>query len=184
MLFNQFSEHRTPFAVQYITLSQHQASIQSAPTGLDNPAGIIYDTIVNIVMDTNVLLAALRSSRGASHRLLLSVGTGRFELALSVPLVLEYEEVTLRYHTELGLSKTDVKDILDYLCAVAVRQRVYYLWRPFLPDPKDDMLLEVAVAAACQAIVTFNLKDFAGIGEFGIQAIQPKQFLEHIGALS
>jgi putative PIN family toxin of toxin-antitoxin system len=139
---------------------------------------------VNVVLDTNVLLAALRSSRGASHRLLLSVGTGRFELALSVPLVLEYEEVILRHHIELGLSKTDVEDILDYLCAVAIRQRVYYLWRPFLPDPKDDMLLELAVAADCQAIITFNLKDFLGVGEFGIEAIQPKQFPKQIGGLA
>ena len=145
--------------------------------------GIVYNTIVKIVIDTNVLLAALRSKRGASHRLLSLVGTGRFDIALSVPLVLEYEDVTLRYIVGLGLSNQDVDDILDYLCAVAIHQPIYYLWRPLLPDPKDDMLLEVAVAAACQIIVTFNGKDFVGSEAFGIRAIAPKEFLQLSGDL-
>ncbi len=134
-------------------------------------------------MDTNVLLAALRSKKGASYRLLLSIGMGVFDIALSVPLVVECEDIAMRFHQELGLTSEDVDDILDYLCLVAKRQSVFFLWRPFLTDPKDDMLLELAIAASCETIVTFNLKDFAGVEAFGVRAITPGDFLKFVGVL-
>jgi predicted nucleic acid-binding protein len=71
--------------------------------------------------------------------------------------------------------------LIDYLCSVADHHNVYYLWCPFLKDSKDDMLLELAVASASQFIITYNQKDFAGIEQFGIQAIIPREFLERIG---
>jgi putative PIN family toxin of toxin-antitoxin system len=139
---------------------------------------------LEVVIDTNVLYAGLRSQRGASHRLLREIGRNEaFQIHLSVPLVLEYEEVARRHARTLGLSFQDIDDILDYLCSVAGLHDVFYLWRPFLPDPDDDMLLELAVEAACNRIITFNLKDFAGIEQFGVKPVAPREFLKEIGVL-
>lgn len=137
----------------------------------------------SIVLDTNVLVAALRSRRGASFRLLELVGRDRFTLNVSVPLVLEYEDVLLRMTAELGLAGRDVRDLLDYLCSVANNQAIFFLWRPRLRDPKDDMVLELAAAAGCKTIITFNLRDFVGVAEFGVRAITPRDFLQEIGEI-
>lgn len=119
---------------------------------------------LQIVIDTNVFLSALRSTRGASFKLLSLVGaTTKFEINLSVPVVLEYEDVANRYLDVMGLSAQDVNDIIDYLCAVGHCRQIYFLWRPFLKDPKDDMVLELAVEAQCQYIITFNQRDFVGV---------------------
>jgi predicted nucleic acid-binding protein len=133
---------------------------------------------VIVVLDTNVLVSALRSRRGASFALLEVVGTGLFELALSVPLFLEYEDATSR--SGLALSAADVRAVLDYLCSVAHHQPIYFLWRPFLPDPKDDMVAEAAFAAGARYVVTHNLKDFQPLPQLGIQAISPRAFLTRI----
>ncbi len=136
-----------------------------------------------VVIDTNVFIAALRSRRGASHKLLLLVGSEKFAINISVPLILEYEDVAKRYLDELPLSENEIDDVLDYLCAVANRRTVFYLWRPFLKDPKDDMVLELAVTANCDFIITYNQKDFQGIERFGIGLLTPKEFLQKIGEL-
>lgn len=130
-----------------------------------------------------MLVAGLRSRRGASYRLLRLLGTGRFEIAITVALVLEYEDVLMRDVSVLGLDKTDVADVLDYVCAVGHRERIYYLWRPFLRDPKDDHVLELGVAANCEGIVTFNVKDFAGVDRFGLWIMTPREFLARIGEI-
>jgi putative PIN family toxin of toxin-antitoxin system len=135
-----------------------------------------------VVVDTNVVVAGLRSRRGASFRLLSEVGRSRFEMALSVPLVLEYEDALLRHSDVTRLSQGDVDALLDYFCSVAHLQQIFYLWRPFLPDPKDDLLLELAVAARCQSIVTFNRRDFAGVDKFDVSVIEPGPFLSGLGA--
>ena len=150
---------------------------------IDGRDGIAYDTIVVIVLDTNVLISALRSRRGASFRLLSLVGTGRFDVALSVPLVLEYEGVADRMLADLAVSASDLSDILDYLCSVAIQRPIFFLWRPTLPDPKDDMVLELAVDAGAPIIVTFNLRDFVGIERFGIRALTPRDYLQIIGEI-
>jgi putative PIN family toxin of toxin-antitoxin system len=136
-----------------------------------------------IVVDTSVLVAGLRSRRGAAFRLLNEVGKTRFEIALSVPLVLEYEDVLLRHAEDMGLAADDIDALLDYFCRVAHLQRIFFLWRPLLPDPKDDLVLEVAVAAECEAVVTYNLRHFAGAEQFGIQVLEPGPFLRDIGVL-
>ena len=136
-----------------------------------------------VVLDTNVLVAGLRSSQGASARVLQMVGTGRFNINLSVPLVLEYEGVLLRPEAGVPLSEDGVAAVLDYHCAVARQHSIFFLWRPFLRDPKDDMVLELAVKAECDFIVTFNEKDFAGIDQFGLEALTSADFLRRIGAL-
>ncbi len=134
-----------------------------------------------IVLDTNVLVAGMRSRQGASFRLLELLGTGRFEVAISVPLILEYEDVLMRHVRTVGFDETEISTVIDYICAVGQRQRIYYLWRPFLRDPKDDLVLELAVAANCEGIVTYNARDFTGVEQFGLWIMTPKEFLVGIG---
>jgi len=98
---------------------------------------------IQVVIDTNVIISALRSQYGASYKLLTLLERANFEINLSVPLLLEYEDVAKRQAEELGLDEKTIDDILDYLCSVAKRWRIYYLWRPYLKDPKDDMVLGV-----------------------------------------
>lgn len=136
-----------------------------------------------IVIDTNVLVSAMRSRRGASFKLLSLVGEGRFDIAVSVPLVLEYEQVLMAQISELSLSERDVGALLDYLCLVGHRQEIFFLWRPQLPDPRDDLVLELAVNAECSSIVTFNLRHFRGADRFGVKAVEPAIFLREIGEL-
>lgn len=136
-----------------------------------------------VVIDTNVLVAGLRSRDGASFRLLSLVGSGRFGINVSVPLVLEYEDVLLRAQTGIPLSPGAISDVLDYHCSVARRHEIFFLWRPYLKDPRDDLVLELAVKAGCQFIVTFNARDFAGTERFGLEAVPPGQFLKRIGVL-
>lgn len=135
-----------------------------------------------IILDTNVLIAGLRSRCGASFKLLSLVGMGQFDIALSVPLLFEYEDVLKR--ERIGISAPQARDVLNYFCEVGIHQEIYYLWRPFLKDSKDDLVLEVAVASQCSEIVTFNLKDFAGIEQFGLRAIRPADFLTEMGAVA
>lgn len=150
-------------------------------------SGIAHNTTVptpRVVLDTNVLVAASRSNRGASAKLLALVGTGRFEICVSVPLLLEYEAVVFR---DLEPNSTQGQlwtDILDYLCNVATQQPIFFLWRPYLRDPKDEMVLEAAVAGRCTAIITYNKRDFAGSEKFQLVVRTPKEFLGEIGALA
>ena len=135
-------------------------------------------------MDTNVWIAALKSRRGASHLFLSLIDEGHFEIAVSVPLVIEYEDVALRLIEGMpSLDAQDITDVLDYVCKVAHHQQIFYLWRPYLRDPRDDMVLELAVASQSDAIVTYNLRDFVGIDQFGLKAVTPKIFLEQVGVL-
>jgi putative PIN family toxin of toxin-antitoxin system len=136
-----------------------------------------------IVIDTNVVLAAQRSTRGASAKLMSLIGAGLFEIHVSVPLVLEYEEVLLRQRASLGLTHEDVTHLVDALCALAHHQEIHFLWRPYLRDAGDELVLELAVAAGCDYIVTYNKSDFGGTERFGIDVINPKTLLERIGEL-
>ncbi|MEO8379378.1 MAG: putative toxin-antitoxin system toxin component, PIN family [Acidobacteriota bacterium] len=133
-----------------------------------------------MVFDTSVLVAAVRSRNGASFELLSRLGSGEFEIAVSVPLVLEYEVVLLRPATAPALSDRDVRDLIDYLCDVAVRQEIFFLWRPFLRDPGDDLVLELAVAAQCDAVVTHNVRDFAGAERVSVRVMTPGRFLQDL----
>ena len=134
----------------------------------------------NIVLDTNVIIAALRYRRGASNKLVSLVGTQRFEIHDSVALILEYEEVLQRQRNELGLSEDEISVFIDSLCAMAHHHQIYFLWRPYLSDVNDDLVLELAVSANCEYILTHNVRDFRGSERFGVQAITPKEFLQII----
>ncbi|HSF30332.1 MAG TPA: PIN domain-containing protein [Candidatus Tectomicrobia bacterium] len=89
-----------------------------------------------IVIDTNILLAGLRSRRGYAFRLLQLVGTERFDINLSVPLVMEYESTLLRELPHLPVSRSVVEEVINFHCAIANRHQIFFLWRPFLRDPK------------------------------------------------
>jgi putative PIN family toxin of toxin-antitoxin system len=134
-----------------------------------------------IVIDTNVFVSALRSKRGASHRLIMLVGEADFEIVMSVPLVIEYEDAAKRISDVSGLEDADVDDVINYLCSVAVLQEIHFLWRPVLRDPRDDHVLEVAVEAGCKLVVTHNVRDFGGAEQFGVRAVRPGEFLRTIG---
>ena len=137
-----------------------------------------------VVLDTNVLIAALRSRNGASFQVLERIGRGQFEIILTVPLVLEYEDVAKRTAQSAGLLHSDVDDILDYMCHMGELRDIFFLWRPFLKDPLDDMVLEAAVEGACDFIVTHNIKDFAGVEQFGLEVLRPGAFLRKLEELS
>lgn len=136
-----------------------------------------------VVIDTNVVIAAFRSRRGASFKLLTLIGSGYFDYAVSVPLVLEYEEVAFRHAADLGVSSKAVHAILDRLCFWADKRSIFFLWRPYLIDPKDDMVLEVAIESQAQYILSYNTRDFGNLDQFGIRVLTPKEFLQHIGVL-
>jgi putative PIN family toxin of toxin-antitoxin system len=153
---------------------------------LDGFLGIAYNTTMGpcqIAIDTSVLIAGLRSRRGAAHRLLTLIDSGRFQVNISVPLILEYEETARRLSGEIPLTEADIEAVLDYICSVANHHEVFYLWRPFLKDPDDDMVLELAVTAECEYIVTYNERDLRGADAFGIKVVTPREFLQIIGAL-
>jgi predicted nucleic acid-binding protein len=153
---------------------------------IDFNSGIEYNTNMKrpeIVIDTNVLVAGLRSRRGAAFMLLSLVGSGRFGTNLSVPLVLEYEEVLLRTESNLVLPGSAIEDVLDYHCLEARHHQIFFLWRPYLKDPRDDMVLELAVKAESRFIVTYNLRDFAGCERFQVRPLPPPEFLRHIGVI-
>lgn len=138
------------------------------------------DTPPRIVLDTNVLYAGLYSASGNSHQLLRAIGQGRVRIALSTPLLFEYEDVLKRNLAALNLSDAEVEIVLDNLCALADFQAVYFLWRPCLPDANDDMVLELAVAAQVPRIVSFNAKDFGPAFRFGIEVVSPKIVLKEL----
>ena len=131
-------------------------------------------------MDTNVLFAGLYSSTGASFQILERLNRREIKSVISTPLLFEYEDVLKREQTILELSHNQVDVIIDNICALSDFQDIYFLWRPYLKDSKDDHVLEVAVASKTKTILTHNIKDFKGIEKFGIEAITPGKYLEAI----
>ena len=137
----------------------------------------------HIVIDTNIFVSAQRSQKGASAKLVSLIGTGQFEIHVSVPLVLEYEAVLMRQRTEFGITQEEVNDVVDAVCNLGQRHNIHFLWRPYLPDEKDEMVLELAVAARCDYIITYNRRDFRGVEQFGIEVLGPRTFLQQLGVL-
>lgn len=133
------------------------------------------------VIDTNVLVSAMRSQKGASFQILRELQANTFKPVITVPLVLEYEDVLNRFAPDYGLDDTDVATIIDYIAGKAIHQEIHYLWRPFLRDPKDSMVLEAAFNSQTKWIVTYNLRDFRGSQELGVTAIKPGDFLNLLG---
>lgn len=136
---------------------------------------------MRVVLDTSVLVAAMRSRQGASQALLRSLPSPRFTPTLSIALYTEWQAVLTRdEHRPAGVSVEQMQGFLRYLASVCHLQDIHYLWRPFLRDPNDDMVLECAVASGCRFIVTHNVKDFQRAAELGVQAIRPGEFLQQL----
>ena len=136
------------------------------------------------VLDTNVVLAAVYSQRGASSKLLSLLAEERFDIALTLPLFLEYQDVLSRDSTrERGVSEEAARELCEDLASIARGHRVYFLWRPWLRDPKDDLVLEAAVVSRANCIVTHNVRDFRDFGiekSFGIEIMTPKELLARL----
>lgn len=140
---------------------------------------------MRVVFDTSVLVAAARSRNGASFALINSIPATAFEVCLSVALYLEWQAVLTRSENlPPDRTEKDSLGFLRYLAGQAHLQQIHFLWRPFLPDADDDMLLELAFAAGCRYIVTHNVKDFHGSEELGVNAITPGDFLDLIRSQS
>lgn len=139
--------------------------------------------MASIVLDTNVLVAGLRSRLGASARLLTLVGRGLVEINVSVPVMLEYEAVLKRPRVVPAFIARDIEALLDGLCALARRRQIFYLWRPQLSDAGDDAILELAVAAEHAPIVTYNGADFRQAASLGVRVLTPRELLYEIGAI-
>lgn len=132
------------------------------------------------VLDTSVLVAGLRSNRGASFQIFRAIRAGDIRIALSVALVLEYEAVLLRPALISAFTAEELVRIVDGLCQLADHQQVFFAWRPFLPDPDDDLVLELAVAASASFVITHNVSDFQGSDSMGVRAITPATALNLI----
>ncbi len=101
-----------------------------------------------------------------------------------MPLVVEYEDALLRHARTAGLTHSDCREVIDYICRVSRHQEIFFLWRPLLRDPNDDMVAELAVAANCEGIVTYNQRDFEGVQTLGLRVFTPADLLREVGELS
>ena len=139
--------------------------------------------VYQIVLDTNVLLTGLRSQRGASYKLLTILNDKRWQLNLSNTLVFEYEEILKREQALLSLSLEDIDRLLNGLCAIARQHPIFYLWRPITQDPDDDFLIDLAIEAQADFIITYNQNDLKPAEKLGIMIVTPKEFLLKMGEI-
>lgn len=131
---------------------------------------------MRVVLDTDVIVAAMRSDEGASRQLLLAALDRRVVVLASVPLMLEYEAVLTRpgHLDQIGVTAEEMNEVLDALAAVTEPVALRFLWRPQLKDPDDEMVLETAVNGVADRIATFNIKHLAAAARtFGIRAARP-----------
>lgn len=136
---------------------------------------------MRVVLDTNVLVAAVRSRRGASFALVSSIPAPEYQPCLSVGLYAEWQDVLTRpENLPPGRTPEDALGFVRYLASQSHLQEIHFLWRPFLADAKDDMVLELAFAAGCLHIITHNVKDFHGSEQLGVLALSPREFLNLI----
>lgn len=134
---------------------------------------------MRIVLDTNVLVAAARSRHGASFSLIESIPSASFQICLSIGLYAEWQQVLTRpEHLPPGRAPADAIGFLRYLASQSHLQEIHFLWRPFLPDADDDMVLELAFAAGCEYIITHNVHHFQGSEQLGVAALSPGHFLQ------
>jgi putative PIN family toxin of toxin-antitoxin system len=136
-----------------------------------------------MVLDTDVVIAGMRSPNGASAALLLAADERVVTLLVSLPLAMEYEAVCLRpeHRQAAGMTREEAKVFVDAVLAMTEPVEIYFLWRPQLRDPNDEMVLEAAINGQAEAIVTFNRKDYShATRRFGIEVLSPGAALERI----
>jgi putative PIN family toxin of toxin-antitoxin system len=134
-------------------------------------------------MDTDAVVAAMRSPSGASAGIIRAVREDLVTLLLSVPLVMEYEAVCQRieHRTAAGLSAREVDVFLNAIVSMGEPVHTHFLWRPQLHDPNDEMVLETAVNGHAGILVTFNLRDFGtAAAQFGIHVLLPREAIARI----
>lgn len=142
------------------------------------PDHIVSD--MRLVLDTNVLITAVRNPAGASAELLRLGRMKRVVLVTSVPLFLEYETVMTRpeHLAQSGLDLSQIDILLNGLAAIMEKVELHFLWRPLLRDPDDEMVLETAINGRADALVTFNIKHFAAAAhQFGLRVVPPADIL-------
>ena len=138
---------------------------------------------MRIVLDTSVLVAAARSRKGASFQLIAALPHSAFQPALTVALYTEWQAVLTRpEQLPPGATPEDTLASLRYLASIAHLQDVHFLWRPFLRDANDDMVLECAVASSSSFIVTHNVRDFRRAESLNVTALTPAEFLQRLGS--
>ncbi len=138
---------------------------------------------MRVVLDTDVVVAALRSPTGASRWLLTAALQKSITILLSVPLMLEYEAVLTRpeHLAVAGLSAREMNAILDAVSGVGMHVGLSFRWRPLLTDANDDMVLETAINGGARLLVTFNVRDFGDVGEpFGCRAVLPREAVQFV----
>jgi len=129
---------------------------------------------VRVVIDTNVIVSALKSRKGASFRVLRAVRSGLVKPTISPAVFLEYEDVLSRKGLlPSHVTLQEISKFLDAFLLASEKREIFFRWRPWLPDPKDECILELAVAAGCVPIVTHNLKDFRPASQLGVRVMTP-----------
>jgi putative PIN family toxin of toxin-antitoxin system len=134
-------------------------------------------------LDTDAIVAAMRSPTGASAAIVRKARQGKVVLLASVALAMEYEAVCVRPEHQLaaGLSEQEVRIFVDAVIATAEAVKIHYLWRPQLRDPSDEMVLEAAVNGRANLLITFNVRDFGTApARFGIEVTTPREAVERI----
>lgn len=138
---------------------------------------------MRFVLDTDVLVAGLRSPQGASRRLLEMLDEGAFEALASVSMMLEYEDVLKRSDNlqAARLTAEEVDGFLDALALLVIPVTSFFLWRPALRDPGDEHVLEAAINGLADAIITFNVRHFrVAASRFGIELLRPGEAVRRL----
>ena len=172
---------RRVFAEDLVNLNRSDAERRSNLRGKSRTDRVKNLDPMRVVLDTNVLVAAVRSRQGASFALVDSIPTAEFQICLSVGLYAEWQEVLTRpENLPPGQGSEEALGFLRYLASQAYLQDIHFLWRPLLTDADDDMVVELAFSASCQYIITHNTADFRGAEILGVSAITPRDFLKMI----
>jgi predicted nucleic acid-binding protein len=137
---------------------------------------------VRLVLDTGVVIAAMRSPSGASAVLLRRIRLGEATAVAGVALALEYEAVCMRpeHRAASGLTRSEAEKFVGAVVAMMEPVKSHFFWRPQLRDPNDELVLEAAINGRAGVLVTFNVKDFAGAARFGVEAVLPREALRRM----
>lgn len=133
--------------------------------------------MLRAVLDTNVLVAGLRSPSGASFELLRQLREGHWTLVLSNTVASEYHEILHREAGALKLAHEDVDQYLDVLCALAEQRTLATEWQPAATDPDDEPIVQLAREAEVLYLVTHNVRHVAAADRFGTRVMRPAEFL-------